>query len=145
MQEKIALSANDIERLKREAKQTRKSSGIPLSQAQDAIAQRLEYKNWSLLRRDQSKVKEPTADGLHRACLALIRSLSDSAIQGLCKGGLSIWAPFWQIAPSAYLISNEPHVAHLVSDLSDSLSPIPTRRSGHGVQPHPVPARHIAA
>jgi hypothetical protein len=32
-----------------------------------------------------------------------------------------------------------------VSDLSDSLSPIPTRRSGHGVQPHPVPARHIAA
>jgi phosphotransferase system enzyme I (PtsI) len=50
-----------------------------------------------------------------------------------------------QAVHSGYLISNEPHVAHLVSDLSDSLSPIPTRRSGHGVQPHPVPARHIAA
>ncbi len=97
MQERIALSANDIERLKREAKLLRKSSGILLAQAQDAIAQRLGYKNWSLLRRDQSKVKELTADDLHRACLALIRSLSDSAIQGLCKGGLSIWAPFWQI------------------------------------------------
>lgn len=97
MQEKIALSANDIERLKREAKQIAKSSGILLWQAQDAIAQRLGYKNWSLLRKDQSKVKEPTAEGLQSACVKFIRSLSDGAIEGLCKGGVSMWAPVWQV------------------------------------------------
>lgn len=97
MEEKIVLLANDIERLKREAKQVRKSSGIPLSQAQDANAQRLGYKNWSLLHKNQSKVKEPTADGLHRACVEFIRSASDGVIKGLCKGGVSMWAPVWQI------------------------------------------------
>lgn len=97
MQEKTVLRASDIERLKREAKQIRKSSGIPLSQAQDAIAQRLGHKNWSLLRRDQAKVKGPTAEGLHRACVKFIRSVSDSAIEGLCKGGVSLWAPVWQV------------------------------------------------
>lgn len=58
MQEKIALSAHDIDRLKREAKQVRKSSGIPLSKAQDALAQRLGYQNWSLLRRDQPNINQ---------------------------------------------------------------------------------------
>ena len=63
-------------------------------------------------------------------------------------GGLLVTTKYLSLKrhhPQVFLISNEPHVAHLVSDLSDSLSPIPTRRSGHGVQPHPVPARHIAA
>lgn len=97
MPEKIVLRPNDIERLRREAKQTVKSTGILLSQAQDAIAQRLGYKNWSLLHRDQSKVKEPTADGLQRACVEYIRSLSDGAIEGLCKGRVSMWAPVRQV------------------------------------------------
>lgn len=101
MQKKTSLSANDIERLKREAKSLKSASGKPLWHAQDTLAKQHGYENWSLMQRARSKGHRPTAAGLERACIEFINSLSDSGIEGLCKGA-SIWAPAWQIQTGAF-------------------------------------------
>lgn len=114
MQEKKTLSAHDVERLRREAKQLRKASDIPLWKAQDALAQRHGYANWSMLRREHSralivpgvrkirKVPKPTAASLQRACTEFINSLTDDTVEGFCKGGASMWAPTREIQAGTF-------------------------------------------
>lgn len=117
MQVKTTLSAHDVERLRREATQLRKASDIPLWKAQDTLAQRHGYANWSMLHRDHSKaleapedqealeplkVRKPTAASLQRACIEFINSLSDDSVEDFCKGGASIWTPAWEIQAGTF-------------------------------------------
>ena len=111
MQEKTTLSAHDVARLKREATQLRKASNIPLWKAQDTLAQRHGYANWSLFHREHSKalealealkVRKPIAASLQRACIEFINSLSDNTVEGFCKGGASIWAPAREIQAGTF-------------------------------------------
>lgn len=100
MQEKIILSANEIDRLRREAKQIKKSSGMQLSKALDILAQRQGYANWSLLHKEFSRAPKeqgPTSQGLQRACIEFINTLSDDAVRGFCKSGPSMWAPAQEV------------------------------------------------